>query len=200
MYTYLIKEISMAFGKDVKQFLVGRPGKFKELPTGTPMQQALNQQVVGGAQQLLPQLLSNQFDFGPIAQRARTQFAQQTVPSIAERFTAMGEGAQSSPAFAQLLGQAGAGLEEGLASQEQLFGLQQQGLLQSLLGNLLSSGMQPQFERLYRPSQPGFLQSLFTPGGGSGSNYGPLGQQAQGGGSGGGIESLIKLLPLLLAL
>lgn len=190
----------MAFGKDVKQFFVGRPGKFKELPLGTPQQQALNQQVLGGAGQLLPQLLSNQFDFGPIAQRARTQFQQQTIPSIAERFTSMGEGAQSSPAFAQLLGQAGAGLEEGLAAQESQFGLQQQGLLQALLGNLLSSGMQPQFERIYRPSTGGLLQSLFTPGGGGGSDYGPLGAQAQGGGGGGGMESLLKILPLLLAL
>lgn len=43
------------------------------------------------------------FDFNPIAQEARTNFAQQTIPSIAERFS--GLGAQKSSAFGQQLGQ-----------------------------------------------------------------------------------------------
>ena len=56
------------------------------------------------------------------------QFQEQTVPALAERFSGLGAGAQSSSAFQQALGQAGAGLSENLASlrgQLQLGGLGQ---------------------------------------------------------------------------
>lgn len=171
-------------------FLRGTPARATTLPTVTPQQAATNQQANLNSQQLMSYLVNNlmggqqgqgRFDFAPIAQRARTQFEQQTIPSIAERFNTLGRGALSSSGFAQTLGQAGAGLEEGLAAQEAQFGLQQQGLLQSLLGQLLGAGSQQQFENLYQPSQPGFLQSLL-PGliGGVSSLGGPLAGAAGG--------------------
>lgn len=46
----------------------------------------------------------------------KRQFNEQTIPGIAERFSGAGAGAQSSSAFQQALGQAGAGLSENLAS------------------------------------------------------------------------------------
>lgn len=162
-----MRRLRMAF----KDFLLGSKGGFSQLPRLTQQQQGLTQGAGAGANQLLQLLLNNLINgqggigggFAPIAQRARTQFEQQTIPSIAERFTSMGAGAQSSPAFAQLLGQAGAGLEEGLAAQEAQYGLQQQNLLQSLLGNLFTAGLTPQFENVYKQSQPGFLQSILGP-------------------------------------
>ncbi len=57
--------------------------------------------------------------FAPIAQQARNQFNQQTIPSLAERFSSMGNNSISSPAFASQLGQAGAGLEEALAAKSE---------------------------------------------------------------------------------
>lgn len=75
-----------------------------------------------------------------IEKRARTQFEQRTVPTLAERFTSMGAGAQSSPAFAQTLGQAGANLEEGLAALRSQYALSQLGL-----------GLSPLFETFYIP-------------------------------------------------
>lgn len=191
----------MAFG----EFLMGTKGGFKQLPKLTGQQQGLTQGAGAGANQLLQLLLGNIMGgqgggmggmgggFAPIAQRARTQFQQQTIPSIAERFTSMGAGAQSSPAFAQLLGQAAAGLEEGLAAQESQYGLQQQGLLQSLLASLFSTGLTPEFENAYQQSQPGFLQSIVGPAIGAAANIysgnaltsaisglGALGRQAGG--------------------
>ena len=44
------------------------------------------------------------------------QFQEQTIPGVAERFSGMGAGSQSSSAFQQSLGAAGAGLQENLAS------------------------------------------------------------------------------------
>lgn len=44
------------------------------------------------------------------------EFWERTIPGLAEKFSGVGAGAQSSSAFTQSLGQAGAGLSENLAS------------------------------------------------------------------------------------
>jgi len=102
------------------------------------------QQQQGGMSEILRMALSGisgdagkQFDFAPIAQKARSQFQQNTLPSLAERFTSMGSGSSlGSPAFANQFSQAGAGLEEGLASQEAGFGMQQHQQQQQMLMQL----------------------------------------------------------------
>ena len=94
-------------------------------------------------------LRNNKLDFGPIAQKARTDFAQQTIPSIAERFS--GLGAQRSSAFGQQLGQAGAGLESNLAAQGAQYGLESNRALQNLLG----IGLTPQYETSYSGGREG---------------------------------------------
>lgn len=129
--------------------------------TGTPERTMLfnrfspdQQQALSSAlQQALGGLGQNNFDFAPIEQQARENFSQQTIPSIAERFTSMG--AQKSNAFNQALSGAGAGLETNLAALKSAHGMNQQQLLQNLLG----LGLTSQNESIYRPSQPGFLQN-----------------------------------------
>ena len=108
--------------------------------------------------------LQNQkpFDFSTIEQQAKTNFYSDTVPSIAERFTAMGSGPRSSN-FAASLGQAGAGLQQSLAALRANVGLQQQGQQQNYLQNLLQLGLTPQFETVHTPEQPGFLESAGGP-------------------------------------
>jgi len=64
------------------------------------------------------------FDVEPLAQQAQARFQQQTIPSIAERFTALGAGSQGSSAFAQQLGGAGADLQRELAALRSLYGYQ----------------------------------------------------------------------------
>lgn len=140
-------------------FLTGTPARNEQIQRFNPQQQSALSQILGqGLQGVQPQNFGSQFD--PIAKQARSQFSQQTIPGLAERFTSMGSGsALSSPAFASQLGQAGAGLEEGLASQKAGFGLQHQGLLQNLLG----MGLTPQFETLHHTAQPGALQQIAGP-------------------------------------
>lgn len=141
-------------------FLGGTPAQTQQFQRFTPQQQnALNQilsQATSGLQNL------NQFDTTPIEQEARNQFKTNTIPSIAERFTAMGSGPRSSN-YLPALGQAGAGLEQSLASLRANVGLQQQGQQQNLLQNLLGIGLTPQFESAYTPSQPGFLEAAGAP-------------------------------------
>jgi hypothetical protein len=121
--------------------------------------------------------LGEGMDFGPIEEQARTQFEQRTIPGIAERFA--GLDALQSGAFRQSLGQAGAGLESQLAAQKAQFGMQRQGQLQ----NLLQLGLQPQFETIFQPRQPGILESAVP---------GIAGGLAQGFGQ--NLPMLLKLL------
>ena len=117
------------------------------------------------------------------------QFNEQIVPGIAERFSGLGSGAQSSSAFQQALGGAGADLSERLGALRG--GLQGQAANQALgyaqqpvsnLQNFL--GMQTQ---AFAPKQPSFGQQLGT---------GLIGGLGTGLGMGGG-SLLQKLLTIL---
>lgn len=157
-------------------FLFGKSGRSEQIQRFTPQQQTSLDQIL---QQAMSGMQENQqYGFEPMAQQARTRFSQETIPSLAERFTSMGEGAQRSSAFQGSLGQAGAGLEENLAALGSQYGLQRQGQLQQMLG----MGLQPQFENVYHESSPGFLQAL-APSLGMALG-GPVGSAASGGMSG----------------
>jgi len=139
----------------VRNFLLGSPGQVRRFDIFTPEQQnaisMMLQQAIAGLQQ------QPGAGFEPIAQKARSDFMQQTVPGIAERFTSMGSGgALSSPAFASALGQAGAGMETGLAAERAKYGLDERQQLMSLLG----MGLTPQFESAYQRGDQGLLKGL----------------------------------------
>jgi hypothetical protein len=131
-------------------------GSAAQIPRFDPKQQQAILQIL---QMALSGLRPGQFgaQFEPIAQEARTQFEQRGIPSIAERFTALGgEGGQRSAAFTQSLGQAQAGLEQGLASEKARFGLAQQSILSQLLGQ----GLTPFYETALQGKGPGFFSSV----------------------------------------
>jgi len=145
--------------------LLGRGTSAGEVLGGSPEQTMqvprFNQPQQDAFSQILQQALSGKglgqgMDFEPIAQQARTQFQQQTVPGLAERFTQMGGSGTrlASSGFGQALGSAGAGLEQGLASQKAQYGMDQQKMLMSLLG----LGLTPQFDSMYQQRQPGVLE------------------------------------------
>lgn len=132
----------------IGQFLFGRPGEFQQIDRfGSGQQQGIMQAL----QQALAGMQDPTKGFEPIAQQARMGFEQQTLPSIAERFSGMN--GQRSSAFSQALGQAGAGLESNLAAQQAQFGQQN---LQTLL-SMLGLGLTPTFETAYRPQEQGFI-------------------------------------------
>jgi hypothetical protein len=143
-------------------FLFGKGERTQQIPRFTPQQQDVLSQLTSGAQQQLPQgfqYLQNLLSQDPEAMKAfeapaRRAFSEQTLPTIAERFSSMD--AQRSSAFGQQLGQAGAALEENLAAQRA--GLQGQGLNQLL--SLLQTGLTPQNETMVRPGTSGLLGGL----------------------------------------
>jgi hypothetical protein len=102
-------------------------------------------------------LQNNPLDFGPIAQQAREGFLQNTIPSIATRFSSLGTGgSQRSSAFPQLLSQAGANLETQLAALKSQYGLD----AGRLNMGMLSEGLKPQWNTDYKARQPGFWENM----------------------------------------
>ena len=77
---------------------------------------------------------------------ARKRFQEETIPSLAERFTSMGAGGQRSSAFQSAIGRAGGDLEAQLASLGQQRGMQQLGM-----------GLTPRFDTGYSPATQGLL-------------------------------------------
>lgn len=154
-------------GAPKSSFWSGTPGYGQQLPTKTPQQMQLANAASQSGLNLLGRVGQPDYSgFEPIAQQAVTQFNEDTIPSLAERFTSMGSGAQNSSAFASQLGSHAADLQQGLASLRAQYGQQQQGMNQNLLGTLLSGGMAPQYENIYHQPVGGFKQAI---GGGLGS-------------------------------
>jgi hypothetical protein len=176
-------------------FMFGQKEKMQQVPTMNPQQMQMLSQLLGGmtggsmgggpmgqGMQYLSGLLSgNPETMQKFEAPFMRQFQEQTVPSLAERFSSMGSGAQGSSAFGQQLGQAGAGLSENLAS---LRGQLQQGAMSQLQGMMgMGMGARP-FENIFRPATQGFM----------GSMAGGIGSAA---GQAGGMYGMSKLLPLL---
>ena len=132
--------------------------------TNTPQQQQLLQLLSN----LIPQglqglnLPGEQSSFAPIANQARSNFNENIVPGLAERFASLGSGGSlNSSAFGQSLSSAGAGLERDLAALQAQHGLQEQGLQSNNLFNLLSAGLKPQFDYGIAPGQNSGIRNVW---------------------------------------
>jgi|SRR5690348_11412361 hypothetical protein len=146
------------FLEGLSNFFLGSNPQSAQLGRFTPQQQGLQDQGIQNLLQLLQSGGGMPGNFAPIAQKAKTQFQTETIPSLAERFTALG--GQNSSAFQGALGQAGAGLNENLGALESQYGLQQNAQVQNLMRLLLGLSTQPSFENVVYQGQPGALQGL----------------------------------------
>ena len=151
------------------QSILGHRGKFKQLPTMTPQQQ----QQANWAGQYGQQQIQNPYQgFEPIAKNMQSMFQQNIVPSLAERFSSMGSGnALSSGAFGSQLAGASRDFQGDLAAMMAQYGLQQQGLGQSLFG----MGQRPQFENAYIPGGNSGIGAMFGSLGQAGGAFGQAG-------------------------
>lgn len=98
-------------------------------------------------------------DFGPIKEAYEQNYRQNVMPSIAERFASLGGGAAGSSGFkASMLGAEG-NLQQQLAGMEKQYNQQD---FMNLL-NMLSMGLQPQYEYMYQPREKSLWESLLAP-------------------------------------
>lgn len=179
-------------------FLFGHKASYEQVPTMDPQQQQLLQQLLGGlsggnagggamgsGMNFLQGILGG--DTSKFEAPLMRQFNEQIVPGIAERFSGAGAGAQSSGAFGQQLGAAGAGLSENLGALRG--GLQMQAL--GPLMQMLQTGMGAKpFETMYKPETQGFMGAM-APGIGQGIGMGLTGGMS---GIGSGLSALWNLI------
>lgn len=145
--------IAQPQGFNLREFALGRPGEFQQVPTYTPNQTNAINQILGYT---LPQVTgqNSAFNFAPIAQNIRKNFYEDTLPSIATRFAAL-DGAGSS-GYRNTLKKAGSDLESQIGSLESNYNLQRQSQLLSLLG----MGLTPQFSTQHIEGTPGAAQAV----------------------------------------
>lgn len=102
----------------------------------------------------------NRYDFEPIAAKHRDDFQRNVLPSLANRFSAFG-GGLSTDAYQNAMARAHSDSELGISALRSQYNLQKNSQDQGLLNTLL----QPQFNTLYTPGTPGFLQQMVNAGG-----------------------------------
>ncbi len=136
------------------------PGEEKRFQQFTPEQQNITQLLqnilTGQGQQpggLLGETYGDQ-GFDAYADPVIRKYNEEIVPKIAERFSGLGSGAQSSSAFQNLLAQSGSNLARDL-------GEMRSRRRQESTQNLLSQTLQPQFHTRYEQKMPtGAFQGL----------------------------------------
>jgi len=129
--------------------MFGKKAKTNQVPLYSQGIMNLKEQM---PQNIMQQLMGNQFDFQPIEDLARQNFSSQTMPSLMGRFN-MGGNRASSNQFGAM-SNAGQGLDAQLAAMRQGFGQQRQSLLASLLPTLMS----PSFENVHQDRQAGGME------------------------------------------
>jgi hypothetical protein len=164
-----------------------------QAPTQTPQGMQALQMLLGQGMQGIKGMPNPQF--GPIREAYEQNFRQNALPSIAERFAALGgEGAGSSSGFRATMQGAEQNLHQQLAGMEQGFNQQNMSQLMQMLG----LGLTPQHENMYQPREKSWWEGLFgSLGKGIGAagtmmggnylmnRYGGQGQQQPGTGFGG---------------
>lgn len=162
-------------------FWTGNKDEFKQLGTLDQGQQGLlssllqmlqGQQGAGGnyaqSQDYLGRMISGSGeDYERFAAPFKTQFEQQTLPGIAERFAGlgggMGGGTMGSSGFAQALGGAGTQFQSNLANLYAQIQQQAAGQAMGQFNNLAGMGLGTKsFENVYQPGSTGALGGMLS--------------------------------------
>jgi len=169
---------------DWSSFFLGQPAGVGQVNRFVPQQQ----NTLSSLMNMGMQGMQNPYaGFEPIANQARTQFQQQTLPSIMERFQSLGNNAMSSGALKTELGQAGANLEGGLAALQSQYGMQNRNQMLNMLG----LGLTPQLESYATQGQEGLLQQILPA-------LSSVGMNALGAGLTGGMSAIAPSIGSIL--
>jgi hypothetical protein len=137
--------------------LFGEPARLREFNKFTPQQLGVQGRAL---QQFGPTLanVAQPTDVSGIASNVRRRFNTETVPALAERFTAgFGSSPYRSSNFKGALGGAAAGLESQLGALENQTAMQDKNRNLQLLNLLGRIGLEPTVERMYTGGSQGYL-------------------------------------------
>lgn len=158
----------------LRNLVLGRDPSIEQASTVTSQQQQgtnnfINQAggqgnaLFGAGSSFLQNLLSGDPSaYAAFEQPLMTQFNQQIIPGIAERFAGQGTGAGalSSSALHQSLGQAGRNLQGDIGALRGQLGMQAANTSSNYISQLLQALGTPQFENIYEQGGPGMLHSF----------------------------------------
>lgn len=133
-----------SFFKDIEEVTGDTPAEFRQTDILAPEQKDLQSLLMGRLQELLSPETQ-----GALGGAAARRFEEQTLPSIAERFTSLGIDPESSSGFGQQVARA---RESGLGD---LLGQQQ-----AQIPSLLMGALMPQFATQMIPGEAGFAKML----------------------------------------
>jgi len=141
------------FWQKLFQFFLGHQGYNVQQSTATPQQMQSSNFLGQWGQN---QVQNPYAGFEPIANKLNNQWSQNVVPSLAARFSGLGDNKTTSGAFTQQLQGSNNQLQDIIGSLMSNYGQQnkQQGL------GAIQQSLNPQFENQYFPSQQGFLQNF----------------------------------------
>ena len=127
-----VRSITMPSGATVEEYPTGPPEMQKYMEENMPAmieEYMAKPEAYPDLNQLMQQRKEifgdPQDEFGPIADQARKDFQEKTIPSLAERFTALTGGGQRSGEFNRQLTAAGGNLDASLAALKSSMGGQQ---------------------------------------------------------------------------
>ena len=141
----------------LSQLFGGTPQRQEQVSRFTPQQQeVLNKILQQAGGQLQQQPRGAQDILQPVFAQARKQFQEQTIPQLLEQFQAGGQ--LGSGRLQSSLAKGATDLESQIASIGAQAELGQAGQQQQLLSQLLGMGLQPQFDTIERPREPGIFE------------------------------------------
>lgn len=173
---------------DFGNFMFGKKAYNEQLPTRSQGQ-------ISGINNMLGMGLQGMQDpyqgFEPIANQAREDF-QQSIPSLAARFTSLSPSAMRSSGFKATMGRAQQGLDTNLAAMRSQYGMQNRGQAMQMA----QMGLTPTFENMYHPETGGLMGQMIPMAGQAalGLATGGIGNMM---GLGGGMSQLLPLLMML---
>jgi len=141
-------------------------GTVSNIPTMTPQQSGLlatlSKLGLKGQEDLYPRMMGDPMaGFAPIQQQAQQNFNQRTVPTIAQRFSSMGDGKLNpNSQFERLIKAGGGNLSTDLAALGSDYGMNQRNQQMNYLNSLLGQGLQPQVEAQYHQRPPSAWGSI----------------------------------------
>jgi len=131
------------------QYFFGTPAQAVRVDRFGKPQIGLQENITERIQNLLGQNPS----FEPIAQQARQQYQEQSLPALKNQFSTPG----ASSAYQNAVSRGASNLETNLAALQSNYNIEQQKQIPAL-GKL---ALEPQFETIYEPAEQGAVQDLF---------------------------------------
>lgn len=147
-----IQSLVSQLGGSISDAFQDTPARSIQQNRFTPDQMQALQQILGQGMQMQQQA-AQPIDFAPLAQQQRQRFQTETMPQLMQQYTnTMGEGGRDQ-GMRNITAQAASQMEGDLYGQAVKHQLDQRAQQANMAQNMMTLGLQPQFDTLYEPEK-----------------------------------------------